>query len=103
MNWTPVLVALITLQAVFFEEVLRRYVVPWLKENNLMSVAKYAVQAAEAIYVRGHGSDKLKEALEIMKNKGFNINTSEVMNALQAAWKQLDIDQIAAGIKEPAE
>lgn len=38
-----------------------------------------------------------------MKNKGFNINTAEVMNALQAAWKQLDIDQIAAGIKEPAE
>lgn len=37
-----------------------------------------------------------------MKSKGFNVDTAEVMNALQAAWKQLDIDQIAAGIK-PAE
>lgn len=101
MNWTPVLTALIAVIAVFFEEVLRRYVVPWLKSNNLMEVAKYAVQAAEAIYGRSNGDEKLKKALDLMKEKGFDVNSDEVLNAIKAAWKQMDIDQVAAGIKEP--
>lgn len=105
MNWTPILIALISVFAVLFEEILRRYAVPWLKSNNLIETAKYAVQAAEAMYGRFNGDEKLRQALNLMKEKGFDVETDEVLNAIKAAWKEMDIEQIAAGIKtiEPAE
>ena len=35
-----------------------------------------------------------------MKNNGFNIDSTKVYNALKAAWKKLDLEQIASGEKE---
>lgn len=102
MNVTYILVAVITVLGVQAEELCRRYLVPWLKQNNQIEAAKYAVLAAEAAYGSGHGKEKLKAALDTLKTKGFNIDSAEVVDTIEAAWKQLDIEQIAAGIKDPA-
>ena len=52
------------------------------------------------MYGRYHGDEKLEYALNILKEKGYNINTNIVLDALKAAWKQLDIAMIDAGAKE---
>lgn len=99
MDWTPILTGLIAVLGVLAEEQVRRHVLPWLKNNNLIETAKYVVLAAEALYGRGNGDQKLVYALEALKEKGFNIESNEVIAAIKAAWKALDIEQIAAGIK----
>ena len=65
-----------------------------------MDAAKFAVMAAEAGYGRGGGADKLVYALKALKDKGYNIETQEVLDAIEAAWQKLDIDEYAAGIKK---
>ncbi len=57
------------------------------------------VLAAEAVYGRGGGKDKLVYALNRLKERGYRIETNEVLDAIEAEWKKLDIEEIAAGIK----
>ena len=74
-------------------------VVPWLKTHNLVAVAEMAVKYAEAELGRHAGAEKWKIALALMKSKGFNVDSDEVIAALKAAWETLDLEQIDAGIK----
>lgn len=74
-------------------------VVPWLKTHNLVALAEMAVKYAEAELGRYAGEEKWKLAITLMQAKGFDVNTEEVTAALKAAWETLDLQQIAAGVK----
>lgn len=81
--------------------VVRRYVIPWLEDRNLIDAAEIVVNAVEAIKGRYMGPEKWAMALERMKAKGYNIDCVAVLDALKAAWQKLNLGQIAAGVKEP--
>ena len=50
-----------------------KQLVPWLKDKNLYEAAVVAVNAAEALYGRYHGEEKLAAALNSLKEKGYDI------------------------------
>lgn len=77
-----------------------RYAKPWLKTNNLEAAAMVAVNAAEAMYGRYNGEQKLKAALQKLKDRGFNIDAQEVLDAVHNAWRKMNTQQIAAGEKD---
>ena len=77
-----------------------KYVRPWLEQRDLTDAAKIVVEAVEALLGRYCGEDKWKLALEKMQERGFNIDSDIVMDALRSAWKQLDIAQMESGEKE---
>lgn len=74
-------------------------IVPWLKTHNLVALAEMAVKYAEAELGRYAGEEKWKLAIALMQAKGFDVNAEEVTAALKAAWETLDLQQIAAGVK----
>ena len=78
---------------------LKMTVVPWLRQNNLLDAAKVAVEYAEAVVGRYNGDEKWKLALTLLESKGWNINSTEVITALKAKWQELDLAQVAAGVK----
>ena len=98
-DWTPLLEAIIAIAGTAFVCIVVKYVVPWLKENHLLVAAQIAVEAAEAAYGRYNGEEKWKTALESQAEKGFKVDSDRVVAAVKAAWKQLDLKQIAAGEK----
>ena len=77
-----------------------RYIKPWLETNHLMEAATIAVSAAEALYGRYHGEEKLETALAQLKEAGWDITRDDVLNAVRAAWQKMNTSQIAAGEKE---
>ena len=103
-DWTALVVAVIgvigTAVSALLGRVWVKYVRPWLEQRDLTDAAKIVVEAVEALLGRYCGEDKWKLALEKMRERGFNVDSNIVMDALQAAWKQLDIDQMASGEKE---
>ena len=78
---------------------LKTTVVPWLRQNNLRGAAKVAVEYAEAVVGRYNGNEKWKLALTLLESKGWNINSTEVITVLKAKWLELDLAQVAAGVK----
>lgn len=76
------------------------YIKPWLEINHLMAAATIAVSAAEALYGRYHGAEKLDAALAQLKEAGWDITREDVLNAVRAAWQKMNTSQIAAGEKE---
>ena len=97
--YTEIVVSAIGLIVVILSCLITRQLVPWLKEKNLYQAAVVAVNAAEALYGRYHGDEKLNAALESLKAKGFDINSDRVKEALSAAWKELDRAMYADGEK----
>ena len=75
-------------------------IVPWLKQRGLLDAAQAAVKYAEAELGRHTGDDKWLLAQDMLASKGYNIDSTEVVEALKAAWTDLNIAQITAGIKE---
>ena len=73
---------------------------PWLEQRDLTDAAKIVVEAVEALLGRYCGEDKWKLALEKMAERGFYTDSQQVIDALKAAWKQLDMAMIAAGEKD---
>ena len=102
-DWTQVVVSIIGALAAAMSALLARvwmrYVRPWLEKRDMIDAAKIAVGAAEAMLGRYLGENKLKYALNRMKDMGFNIESEVVLDALRAAWKQLDLKQLASGEK----
>ena len=47
----------------------KRYIKPWLMQNDMMEVAKIVVNAVEAIKGRYNGEEKWALALEKMENE----------------------------------
>lgn len=99
-DWTPLVEVIVAIAGSVLAGIFAKYVVPWQKENHLLAAAQVAVQAAEAMYGRYNGEEKWKAAQQSMKDNGFNIDSTKVYNALKAAWKKLDLEQIASGEKE---
>lgn len=80
-----------------------KQLVPWLKDKKLYDAAVIAVNAVEAIYGRYGGEKKLEAAIQLLIDNGFKVDRASMILALKAAWKELDIRMIEAGVKEPAE
>ena len=103
-DWTALVVAVIgvigTAVSALIGRVWVKYVRPWLEQRDLTDAAKIVVEAVEALLGRYCGEDKWKLALEKMQERGFNIDSDIVMDALRSAWKRMDIDQMASGEKE---
>ena len=103
-DWTALVVAVIgvigTAASALIGRVWVKYVRPWLEQRDLTDAAKIVVEAVEALLGRYCGEDKWKLALEKMQERGFNVDSDIVMDALRSAWKRLDIDQMASGEKE---
>lgn len=55
------------------------------------------VRAAEAIFGCRTGQLRLENALDTLKMRGCEADICRVLEALKAAWKTLDLTQIAAG------
>ena len=79
----------------------KRYLIPWLEEKKLMDVACIVVDSVEALFGRYNGLVKWEEAIARMQQRGFNVDSGEVIDALMAAWQDLDLRQHAAGVKDP--
>lgn len=103
-DWTQVVVWLIGALGTALSALLARawmgYVRPWLEQRGLTDAAVIVVNAVEAIMGGYGGEDKWRLALDKMKERGFDVDTEDVIDALKAAWKQMDISQMAAGVKE---
>ena len=103
-DWTALVVAVIgvigTAASALLGRVWVKYVKPWLAQRDLTDAAKIVVEAVEALLGRYCGEDKWKLALEKMAERGFYTESQEVIDALKAAWKQLDMAMIAAGEKD---
>ena len=102
-DWTALVVAMIgvigTALSALLGRVWVKYVKPWLSQRDLTDAAKIVVEAVEALLGRYCGEDKWKLALEKMADRGFYTDSQQVIDALKAAWKQLDMAMIAAGEK----
>ena len=99
MDLTQIITAVFGLFGAILASLISYYLVPWLKEKKLYDAALIAVNAAEAIYGRYKGEEKMRAALEILKEKGYKVESDEVVNAVQAAWKELDRAMYADGEK----
>lgn len=103
-DWTALVVAVIgligTAASALLGRVWVKYVRPWLEQRDLTDAAKIVVEAVEALLGRYCGEDKWKLALEKMAERGFYTDSQQVIDALKAAWKQLDMAMIAAGEKK---
>ena len=103
-DWTALVVAVIgvigTALSALLGRVWVKYVKPWLEQRDLTDAAKIVVEAVEALLGRYCGEDKWKLALQKMADRGFYTESQEVIDAIKAAWKQLDMAMIAAGEKD---
>lgn len=99
MDYTAILTTIITLITIVITGLITKQLVPWLKNKNLYDAAVVAVNAAEALYGRYHGDEKLAAALNSLKEKGFDIDSSRVKEALNAAWKEMDRAMYESGEK----
>ena len=102
-DWTALVVAMIgvigTAASALLGRVWVKYVRPWLEKRDLTDAAEIVVDAVEALLGRYCGEEKWRLALEKMEARGFNIDNEVVLDALRAAWQQLDLAMIAAGEK----
>ena len=85
MDYTAILTTIITLITIVITGLITKQLVPWLKNKNLYDAAVVAVNAAEA--------------LNYLKEKGFDIDSSRVKEALSAAWKEMDRAMYESGEK----
>lgn len=99
LDWTTILVLLIGLVFTVLTGLVTKQLIPWLKERKLYDAAMVAVNAAEALYGRYHGQEKLDAALKSLAARGYDIKADVVIEALNAAWKEMDRAMIDAGEK----
>ena len=103
-DWTALVVAVIGTAAAFLGACLRqvwvKHVRPWLEQRDLSDAAKIVVNAVEALLGRYCGEDKWRMALRKMQERGFNVDEDQVVDALHAAWYQLNQAMILSGEKE---
>lgn len=103
-DWTALVVAVIgvigTAASALLGRVWVKYVKPWLSQRDLTDAAKIVVEAVEALLGRYCGEEKWELALQKMADRGYYTDSQQVIDALKAAWKQLDMAMIAAGEKD---
>lgn len=89
---TPIINVLILVAATLVSV----YLVPWIKSKktaeqtkDLMAWARIAVAAAQQLYYQLDGEARLNHALSVMREAGFDVDTIEVRNAIEAAVLEL--------------
>ena len=89
---TPIINALILIVAALISA----YLIPWIKSKktaqeiaNLEKWADIAAAAAQQLFYQLDGESRLAHALGVMKEAGFDVDTIEVRNALEAAVLKL--------------
>lgn len=98
--WTMIFTTVIAVVGAFGAWFVAKYLKPFLKEKNLESAAALAVQSVEVLYKELDGAGKFKKALEMLGEKGFKTNADEVVAAIEQAWYNMNLDQIAVGMKK---
>lgn len=98
-NLTPVINAVIALIAAL----ITAFVVPWIKRNTsakdreeLLKWVEIAVMAAQQLYHQLDGSKRKEYVLNFLREKGYDVTSSEVENAIEAAVLKLHQDMEAA-------
>lgn len=91
-NLTPILNATIALAAAF----ITAFVIPWLKRKTdeqelqeLLNWVDIAVMAAQQLYHQHAGAKRKAYVLEFLASKGYDVNSDEVDNAIEAAVLKL--------------
>ena len=76
---------------IFFFGVLTVFVAPWLKAKlgaektaELLKWAGVAVKAAQQLYYHMDGETRLNHALSLLEEKGYDIESQEVLDAVEA-------------------
>lgn len=89
---TPIINAFILIVAALVSV----YLIPWIKSKktaqevaNLEKWADIAVAAAQQLYYQLDGETRLAHALGVLKEAGFDVDTIEVRNAVEAAVLRL--------------
>ena len=95
---TPIINAVI----IVFAALMVRYLVPWIQENtsakereNIVKWAEIAVCAAQQLYHQKDGAYRLEYALEMLEEKGFDIDDSAVRDAIEAAVLKLHSELVS--------
>ena len=73
--------------------------VKWLKDKNMLWLAKILVNAAEAALGRFKGSEKWAKVVSWFEKRGVTV-TDEVQQMIYNAWWQLNTQMIELGLKE---
>jgi predicted Kef-type K+ transport protein len=80
--------------------VVARYAVPWIKSKTteslrqkMLSAVNIAVYAAEQMLGAGFGQDKLDQVKKWLQEQGFDIDSTAVLTAIEAAVQQLTLQQ----------
>lgn len=76
------------------------FLIPWLKSQTteaqrkeLTAWVKIGVAAAEQLYKgAGRGEEKKQYVIDFLKQKGFKVDEESVINAIEAAVKQLNTE-----------
>lgn len=92
MELTDIICAIITLLAA----IMTATVVPWLKEklsvqerNELFKWVEIAVMAAQQLYHNLDGNMRKEYVVRFLESKGYDVDTQEVDNAIEAAVLKL--------------
>lgn len=81
--------------------VIARYLIPWLKERTtsdqrtkMLAAVNTAVYAAEQLFGPKAGEKKLAQVKEWLQDQGFDIDSSSVITAIEAAVQELTLLQL---------
>ena len=93
---TPIVNAVIALLAAGVSV----FLIPWIKSKTtdaqrkeLLEWVKIGVAAAEQLYKgAGRGEEKKQYVIDFLKQKGFKVDEESVINAIEAAVKQLNTE-----------
>ena len=100
--WNELFLAIISLVSLIGSWAVKTYLIPWLEEEHLTTTAHDVVRSVEVMYKTLSGHEKLTRAIAMMKSKGIKLDEEQIVEALEAAWYNMNLDQIAIGLKEEA-
>ena len=99
-DWTPIITGIIAVLGGMAARVVQKYVVPWLVDRRLAGAAVTIVNAVEILMRDSIGEDKCKAAMEKLAAMGFKADYYTLREAVEAAYNQMHIAQVAAGLKD---
>lgn len=89
---TPVINAFIALVAT----IITAFVVPWIKRNTsakdreeLLKWVEIAVMAAQQLHYQLKGEERKQYVLDFLAQKGYDVSSEEIENAIEAAVLKL--------------
>ena len=89
---TPVINAFIALVAAL----VTAFVIPWIRRNTsakdreeLLKWVEIAVMAAQQLYHQLNGEERKKYVLDFLAQKGYDVSSEEIENAIEAAVLKL--------------